>query len=105
MIGIQKQFISKVGEPGYTVNMVNYMLNHLGLDSISLYSENKIRRYCKENGLFLSLDDLKIVPQGWGSNTRGLIPKSDLQKIIDGLKIPVTFDTLGTAANELDYEW
>jgi hypothetical protein len=98
--GIQQQFIQKVGEPGYTVNMFRDMLEQLGLYSPAYTT---VMEYCRREGLILSLEELEIEHEG--VLTEYLIPQRNLEKILERFDIPATVKDLQRAADELEYEW
>ena len=99
--GIQRQFVAKFGEVGYTASQVCNMLDHLGL---SHYSGKKVLDYAKENNLVVNLADEGI--QGTRrSMTKYLIRDSSLDSIIEGLGIPVSPDQLRDVASELRMQY
>ena len=66
------------------------------------YSGKRIGNYVKVNRL--SVDERELGLHGFGSTTKYWIPKSNLVKIIKGMRIAVTERDLNDAASELFFE-
>lgn len=79
-MGIQKEFMQRYGERGYTAPQIGRALSRLRL---SHYDTKMIRDYAKAHGLAV---DLKAEGM-WhtGMNTRSLIRDSHLIKLIKGM--------------------
>lgn len=100
-VSIQSQIRSKIGEVSYTIQQIENMLGHMEL-SKHLYSYARISKYVKKNNLAVDLDKLSIDTSS--SHIQYWVPKSKLEKIIDGLKIPVNLSDFEKAAFELGYQ-
>ena len=100
MSSIPAQFRDKIGEVAYTPNQIVRMLERIN----QRRPESRIRRYIQEQGLGITLEELEINPKK-ESNTKAWVPKSNLQKIINGLEIYATINDLENAAYELGYQY
>lgn len=102
--GIQEQLREKIGEVAYTPTQVSEMVRNLELEWYVDGEGRKIRDYVKEKNLWIDLNDLGVHPIR-ESCTKYWIPKSNLQRILDGLEIPATAKDLEEAAERLGYQF
>ena len=103
MKNIQNQFRARIGEVAYTSNQVACMLEKMGLGWHAGSKESEIRDYVKDHGLFVDMEAQGITPSR-RSYTQYWIPQSNLAKIIEGMKIPVSERDFENAALELEYQ-
>jgi hypothetical protein len=103
MQGIRNQFRAKIGEAVYTSEDVGQILHSLELDLYIGKDSRNIREYVKENKLFANLQTLGIKSRR--SHVKYWIPKSNLVKIIEGMKIPVSQRDFEAAAYNLGFDF
>ena len=95
---IYKKFEERFGEIGYSAHQISRMLEKLGIDR---FVSAKIRDYAIDSGLAVNLKRKGIKP---GENDpKYLIPKSNLEALIQGLHISRSIQQLEEAASQLGY--
>ena len=88
-------FQEAYGEPGITFNELANVLSEAGV----YQPPQRIKTYAQANGLVIDFEKTKLM------QARFLIKLSDVQKVIDGLRIPISAHDLERILESQKEDW